>query len=327
MAQAALDDRIANLQSFCNLLAETTATVARDAQVLEARGDGLERAQTGVQERMEHVGERLETALEELTQAQAAAVEETERLAEAAEDLVPSRLSESDADLERGETAFEERLSHERADLETDFLDLSPAGFTALSTVLDEVEAGLTKGGEDSISALENLGTGLAHLVQRAGEVHQSTVAALDAADQELREGWGQELEGATAAHVTLWTNELPATVEAECTGVGDPLEALYDGWEQEIVAEGDELSEAVSTLIVDAAESIANEAGQALAESADGTARGSLQVLVGELEGLLPVLAEGEAAAEGASALVDDLVVVRRVVSQIDQLLNALQE
>jgi hypothetical protein len=40
-----------------------------------------------------------------------------------------------------------------------------------------------------------------------------------------------------------------------------------------------------------------------------------------------MPVLAEGETAGEAAASLVDDLVIARRLVSEIERLLNAIAE
>jgi hypothetical protein len=115
--------------------------------------------------------------------------------------------------------------------------------------------------------------------------------------------------------------------VKAERASVGDPLETLYREWEAEVVAEGDELSDAVADLLQGAAEMVADEAGQPLAAAVEETTRDFFQALANEQDGLLSALAEGEPASDAASALVDDLVVAREVVDVIDQMLKALQE
>jgi hypothetical protein len=152
------------------------------------------------------------------------------------------------------------------------------------------------------------------------------TLAGLESTETGLREG-ADQLEQQAAEHATLWTEELPETVQAECASVGDPLEALYREWEAEVVAEGDELSDAVASLLQGAANIVADEAGQLLAAAVEETERDFLQALAGEHDGLLPVLEEGETASEAASALVDDLVMTRQVVGVIEQMLKALQE
>src|SRR5687767_2781655 len=128
MPQPTLDAGVEHLESFCNLLGQTSAVLARDAEVLELREGTLERTETATQEKAEHVEDRLATALDDLTEAHAAAVEEADRLTELARELSVERLSASGESLESSESSFEERISQDRAELEKHFVDLSEAG-------------------------------------------------------------------------------------------------------------------------------------------------------------------------------------------------------
>lgn len=326
MAQPTFDDGIENLQRFCTLLGETHGILARDLETLEARGHRLERAQAEVRERGEHLAERLETSLQALAEAQTEALEETERLGEAARSLAEVQLGEASEHVHRDEVSFEERTGHDRDGLEKDFVDLEGAGFAALTAALDGLEAELAAAGEEAAEALGTLHQGVTELAERADHTRGEAAAALDAAEDRLRESQVQEWEPQVAEHVAFWTEELPEAVQARCEAVGDPLETLYDAWEQEVVAEADELTGAVGSFVQAATASVAEEAAQPLAEATERTTEGALQALGGELDDLLAPLAEGEEAADAAAALVDDLVVTRRIVGEIDQLLNALQ-
>jgi hypothetical protein len=51
-----------------------------------------------------------------------------------------------------------------------------------------------------------------------------------------------------------------------------------------------------------------------------------SLPALGAKLDDLQAVLATGEAVVEPLPAMVDDLVIVERVIQQVDELLNAVQ-
>jgi hypothetical protein len=326
MASPSLDDSVERLEGFCTLLGQTTAVLTRDAEVLEARGDSLEQTEAETRKRGEHVAERLASELDELTEAQAGVVEETGRLTDAAHDVASARLPAAGDSLEAGGAAFEDHLGHDRAEIDSHFLDLADGGFTSLATVVDQIEAGLARAAESSGQALEHLERGLAEIGRQAEEARTVTLAGLESTETGLREG-ADQLEQQAAEHATLWTEELPETVQAECASVGDPLEALYREWEAEVVAEGDELSDAVASLLQGAADIVADEAGQLLAAAVEETERDFLQALAGEHDGLLPVLEEGETASEAASALVDDLVMTRQVVGVIEQMLKALQE
>jgi DNA repair exonuclease SbcCD ATPase subunit len=326
MAQPSLDDSVERLEGFCTLLGQTTAMLARDAQVLESRGDSLEQTEAETRKRGEHVAERLAAELDELTQAQASVVEEAGRLTEVAQDVATSRLPTTGDSLEAGGTAFEQVLGHDRAEIDAHFLDLAEAGFTGLAAVVDRNEDVLARAAEGAGQALEHLERGLAEAGQQAEDARTETMAGLARAESALREAEG-ELEQQTAEDATLWTVQLPETVQAECASVGDPLEALYREWEVEVGVEGDELSEAVAGLLQGGADVVTNEAGQPLAAAAEQTERDALQLLSEQQDGLLPVLAEGEPASEAAAALVDDLVVAGQVVDVIDQMLKALQE
>jgi hypothetical protein len=327
MAQPNLDDGVENLENFCNLLGQTSAVLTRDTEVLEARGDSLEQTEAETRARAERVGEHLAIALEELTAAQDDALEEVDGLTDTAEKLAAARLQAAGDRLESGEASFEERLSHDRAQLEKSFLDLSESGFMSLGAAIDDVETELARAGEGSGHALESLEGGLTKVGRQVAEERSEMVGVLEAADEAIREGEVQELEQQGLEHFRLWTEELPETVRAECVSVAEPLEALYGEWEAEVVAEGDELGDAVADLLQSGAEMVTDEAGQPLASAVEEATNDALGALISELDGLLPVLDEGEPAAEAAAALVDDLVVAREVVSVVDRLLKALVE
>lgn len=327
MASPAFDDGIEKLEGFCTLLGQTSAALLREGEVLDARGDSIEKTESEARQRCEQVAERLGAALDDVTDAEEDAVEQTDRLGEAAQDLAGNRLSAAEESLESAGEAFEERAGQDRAGLEKEVLDLFEAGFAALGAAIDEMETEVARAGEAARQALEALGQGIGETGAHVKEDGAKTVAALEEAERGVAEDDAHELERQVAAHVDLWVEELPEAVRAECASVAVPLEALYREWEAEVVAEGDELSEGVAGLLEDAADIVANEAGQPLAAAVEETTNGSFAALAGQREALLPALEEGEPASEAAAALVDDLSVARRLVAEIERLLNALAE
>ena len=327
MAQPAFDDSIEKREAFCTLLGQTSAVVARDGEVLDARGDSLERTEAEVRSRGEHVAELLTTAHDEVSEAHEEAVEQADRLGETGQDLAATRLSAAEDGAESAEASFEQQVGQGRAQLEKDFQDLFETGFTSLAAAIDEIEAELAGAGEAAGQALEALEVGLTEVGQQTTEVRAKTVAALEEAEQAVAERDARELEQQAAEHAGLWMEDLPEAVRAECASVAEPLEALYREWEAEVVAEGDELSDDVAGLFEDGADIVANEAGQLLAAAVEETIGNSFAVLAGQQDALLPTVADGEPASEAAAALVDDLFVARQLVSEIDRLLNALAE
>lgn len=325
MAQTVLDESIEKLERFCNLLGQTRAVMIRDAEILEARGESLERTEAETRERGEHVTERLKTTLQELTEAQAETLEDTDRLGDAAEDLVPDRLSTTEDSLDSSEASFEVSLGRDRADLEGAFLDLCDMGFVVLATMVDEIEAELGRAGQASGDALEGLEGELAEVGRLTVESHTETVAVLESAEHTLREGEAQELEQRLIEHTTLWADELPDAVRAACDAVGDPLETLYREWGAEVVAEGDELAQEIAGLLQGATHVVVSEAGEPLAAAVDETTCECFRDLAGGQETLLSVLADGEPATEAAAALVDDLVLGRQALEEIERTLSAL--
>jgi hypothetical protein len=327
MAATGFDDSVEKLLDFCNLLGQTSAVVTAETEVLEARGGSLERTEAETRKRCEQVADRLGTALDELTEAHEDACDHADRLTEAAQDLASSRLSATEESLDSAESSFEQRARQEEADLEKTILDLFDAGFQPLAAALDEIEAQLARGEESAKQALEELEQGAGEAASRADQERAETATAIDEAERAVAEEGAGALERDMAEHASFWGEELPEAVRAECLSVGEPLEALYREWEAEVVAEGDELSEAVAGLLEDAADIVTNQAGEPLATAVAGTADETLAALRGRQEVLLPTLADGEPASDDAAALVDELAIARVVVGEIDRLLKALAE
>jgi chromosome segregation ATPase len=326
MAQPAFDDGIEKLEALCTLLGQTSAVVTRDGEILDARGDSLDRTEDEARKRCEQIAERLATALDEVNDLHEDAVDASDRLSEAAHELASARLASAEDSVESARSSFEERLIEERSELEQGFQDLFETGFTSLATAVDEMETELAQAGESARQGFEVLEHGITEVGQQASEDGARTVAALQEAERNVAED-DAELEQQVAVHTDVWTEELPEAVRAECASVAEPLEVLYREWEAEVVAEGDELSEGVASLLEDAADIVAVEAGQPLASAAEAAVDDSLAALSGQQDALTPVLGEGEPASEAAAGLVDDLVVARQLVSEIDRLLNAIAD
>jgi hypothetical protein len=327
MAATGFDDSVEKLLDFCNLLGQTSAVVTGETDVLETRAGSLDKTEAETRKRCAQVAERLGTALEEISEAHEDACEQADRVAEAAEDLASSRLAAAEQDLESAGTSFGERARQEEADLEGMLLDLFETGFQPLAAALDEIEAELAQAEERAQQALEGLEQGAGEAAGRAEQERTETASAIDEAQRAVVEEDAGALERDMAEHAAFWGEELPEAVRAECASVAEPLEALYREWEAEVVAEGDDLSEAVAGLLEEAADLVTRLAGEPLATAVAATVDETLASLGGQQEALLATLADGEPASEVAAELVDDLAVARVVVEEIDRLLRALAE
>jgi hypothetical protein len=325
MAEARVDEGVENLERFSTLLAETTANLGARASLLEEHGAGLEKLDDEARARMGRVNDRLEAALDRLDDRQQEAVEETEDLAGAAEKLTPDVLGDAAARLHVAEDGCARRLDSARSRLETEMLDLSRSGFAALADALDQIEAGLRRAGEGAGDGLQALEETLAELEVRAGGVRADGVRVLDAVQQELgREQ--QTLEASAAEALTRWA-DASNEIEEDGAAVADAVEALYGAWRDELLSEAQRMMDAVAELMQQGAAFVLEDTGRPLGQQVEGVAEGALQPLAGDVERLCPILAEGEQQADTASSLVEDLLVVRQVIAEVDRLLAALKE
>jgi hypothetical protein len=325
MPPVTFDDGVENLEKFCVLLAETTATVEARASTLDAQGAALEKLDQEARGRLDRLGDFLETSLDQLDQRRHAVVEETERLGESAERLTQDLLSDAGERFQRQEDDSERRLDADRSDLETALAGLSEAGFASLATALEEAEAGLTRAGEEAGEGLDGLEQDLGEMEQRANALHSETDHALEAAREALAND-EQSLEASAAEAIADW-DEAASDVQEDGGSVADGLQALYDVWRDELTSEGEQLMAAGAELMQHGAAFVLEQTGSSLSQAMEAVTGTSLQPLAAETQRLVPVLAEAEQDADSASSLVDELVVVRLVVADVDRLLAALKE
>ena len=151
MAQPVVDDSVEKLETFCALLGQTSAVLTRDAETLDARGDSLQRTEAEARQRCEQISERLETALDALTEAHEDSVAQADRLTVAGQDLASARLPLLEEGLESAETSFEERSSQDRAEIEQELPSLLETGFASIATAIDEIEGVLVEAGDAEV--------------------------------------------------------------------------------------------------------------------------------------------------------------------------------
>jgi hypothetical protein len=322
-ADDSLDDGIANLERFCALLAETHAGLEQATAALAEQRAGLDEVEQDLATRTDALQAALEGALQEVEEALRGAREEADGLTQAAEEAADVRLAGLAEGVDRLAAEAQERLVADRSLLEREMQSLAD-GFTSCVGTLEGAGSTLTAAGDEGERALADLRQAATELAERSASAGEESLATLAAAQQELAAAQ-QSFEQSSGEVASGWQG-LAGAVEEQCSTVAGALQSLYDGWRDELAAAGAELVTEVGELAQQAAAAVLDES-QGLAQAVDDATQGSLAALGAELERLAAPLADGEQAADEASGLVDDLVVAREVVAEVDELLDALQE
>lgn len=323
---AQMDDGVGKLQEFCGLLASTNSRVQEELSTLEAYGGEVGQIEDAIEETLGGFNDDLAARLKELADAEGAAVEEIGELASMAQSVADDRLEEARGDVEERDSGLEERLESDQGDLDTEFSEMTSAGFEALATTVNGVQTELTASGDRSEQAFDGLREALQTLEQQVQDAREEVAEALtqvaDAVTGEETDG----LESEASTSLTGWNDEIPNNVGAECDGLGEGLESLYEVFGSDAEAAGDELMESVSTAFQEAARFLAPEMSDPLEGALDRAGAEQLEGLGGDWQAANEVLMAGAATTETLEPIVEQLDISQRVVAEVDRALSALE-
>jgi hypothetical protein len=325
MAEVAYDESLHKLDEFCALLTQTNNQLAADRATLENLEEAMVQFEQGLDQTLGALGEAVADFQRQLGEEESAAEEEIVRLAEAARRGTGEGLPAAHDELGAAEGLVAERLQGNQADLDESFSELAGSGFDALASNLDALTA-----------AGATLGEGLDHDFEELSGVLQNSRQRFEPAQAEA----GEEMEQASAAWtgekvgldaeagqcIEGWASELPATLESETTEFGSEFGRVYDDFQSQAEAGGQELAGAVASLFQETADFTASEAGAHLEGALEQAMERALPELGLELGALLAALGACEGAVVTLDPILDDLEIAGRVMVNIDRLLNAME-
>lgn len=322
-AQVSLDEGIEYLQRFLALLATTSSglqkaagTFAEQRGVLQQLGEEATAHGDGLESRLQEALQQLDTA--------AALVEEGERLAEVAVRLDEEQLASGRARLETAAAECERQVESSTAAVAKELGELGETGFAALGSRLGEAEGALEASASALDTASAELGAQVADLAAQAATAAGETLQAFADMQQELGAA-RQAVEEGGAELAALW-DQLGGSVATRAAEVGEQVAALYASWLDEIAAQGEELQQGVVEATQETASLLAEDTAPTLAQAVEAATEGAFSALLAELQEAAAVAAEGGQASDEVSSMVEELVVARRVVTHVDELLDAMQ-
>jgi uncharacterized phage infection (PIP) family protein YhgE len=322
---ADLDAGVENLQRFCGLLRQTNARLQEGNRALESAESALSDLESDAEEKLEAASDALDEFTEDLDEGRDDAAEAARDLAAAGEDA-DSRLETVRGDLDELLADTEQAIAAERARLDESFSELSDDGFKALSTTLDGVETAVADMSSEADKSFADFKSGVEKTSEGVNkDLGDKTREGFGEVAIALRNDVEEKLEAEGQAQVAALDKATEA-VTGSCDGVAAPLEALYADFGSESLAQGDSLIQRVTDTLKEASDFCTDEVATPVGDGVGEVVDTSLPALGAKLDDLQAVLATGEAVVEPLPAMVDDLVIVERVIQQVDELLNAVQ-
>lgn len=323
MSTVTLDDGVQNLSQFCNLLAQTNESLHAHAEGFDALSGQLQELEDSAEEHIGGLGDQLQDFATETDQGAEEAVGDLEELAEAAQQADQSELDEIEQDTDSLEQKLTERLDRDREEIDQHAETLNQDGFDVLDAGLSTALETMGRAEADADEAFGNLITALGsqqqQIVENAAEQSLQEAAAVVTSEMEALDGAAEE-----ATHA--WLDEMPSEVVSECAGVVEPLQSTYDGFRQSAEDDGQDLIDTVSTLAEETARLLGVELTSDLEQAWEGTltpALGEWEDGLGDLE---TTLGDGEETVQDLDPLVDELVIARDTVAEIDRVLDNME-
>jgi hypothetical protein len=317
-----LDDGIERLERFNALLARTTTGLEQDRGRLDTRGQALERLRGAGEDRLHELQQELASADREAESGHAQAEQAVTALSDQAAGLAEAELGEA---LERMESVgghVERALSTAREDLEQGSAELRSEGFTPALAGLEAFEAERARLSE---LAEQSFGDVAAALSEARAQVEEAEGEAEQAAADlgaEAGQTSGLEPVGGLAAYVG---GTFVPELQAELATLQSGLQDEYTSLGAEVETEQDGLLEEVSAAIAGAALQVEQDGLGALADAVEEMLEGPVQTLAAELAEAETALDAGAEVAESASRQAPQLEWAKRVVAEIQRLLDAM--
>lgn len=320
MATATLDDGVQNLSQFCALLAQTNDMLQANAQGFDQLAEQYQELEQSAEEHIGGLGDQCQEIATETAESADEATGDLDNLAEAAQQAHQAELAEVEQGAEALEQELTDRLQKDQEEISQHAETLNRDGFNALEATLSTVMEALDGAQSDAEEAFGNL------------------IAALDSEEQQFKDNVAEQaledaagavkaemeaLDGVAEEAAEGWLDAIPNEVVSECVGVVGPLQNTYDGFRQAAEDEGRELIETVSTLGDEAARLIGVEFASDLEQAWDGTLTPALGEWGDGLAEIKTSLDEGEQAALVLDPLVDELLVAKETVREIDRTID----
>jgi uncharacterized phage infection (PIP) family protein YhgE len=320
MATATLDDGVQNLSQFCALLAQTNDMLQANAQGFDQLSEQYQELEQSAEEHIGGLGDQCQEIATETAESADEATGELDNLAEAAQQAHQAELAEVEQGAEVLEQELTDRLQKDQEEIGQHAETLNRDGFDALEATLTTVMEGLDGAQSEAEEAFGNLIAALDSEEQQFKDnvAEQALEDAAEAVKAEM-----EALDGVAEEAAEGWLDAIPNEVVSECVGIVGPLQGTYDGFRQAAEDEGRELIETVSTLGDEAARLIGVEFASDLEQAWDRTltpAFGDWEDGLGELK---TALDEGEQAALVLDPLVDELLVAKETVREIDRTID----
>ena len=320
----ALDDSIENLERFNAMLRDANPQVDEAGGTLEEHAQGLDALEQRAQTEISAYGDGITAVQEGLDTADREAETEVQELAQKAHDTATLVGQSTDGWVAEQELAFDQGADQSLTTLDAAFADLESQGFQALADKIDEAQTAVEQERTELVAAtdavetlLQEQGQGLDTDVQEAAGKATEAAGEIAGAD---RAALDQAVADAAAAMTGL-----DGGMETDLSGKGDAIAAAYDAWTAQAEPDGDGLIDDVRTGLTDLAVEMETVMEPAVKTASDGATVTSLPALQAEVDLHDAVLDAGNTTTDTLDPLVGDLVISKRVVDQIDQLLKAM--
>lgn len=320
MATATLDDGVQNLSQFCSLLAQTSDLLQANASGFDQLSEQFQELEHSAEEHIGGLGDRCQGIGTETDQTADEAAGDLDDLAETAQQAEQSELAEVEQGTEALEQKLTERLEKDQEEINQHLDTLNRNGFDALDASLNAALEAFDGAQGDAEASLGSLIAALDSQKQQFAE---------NAAEQSLEDAGGavkaemETLDGVAEAAADAWLDAIPNEVVSECVGIVGPLQDTYDGFRQAAEDDGQELIETVSTLAEEAARLVGVEFASDLEKAWDGTVTPALGEWGDGLGELKTALDDGEQTADALAPLVDELLVAKETVREIDRTID----
>jgi hypothetical protein len=318
------DDPVANVQQFCNVLAQTNAELESVRVNLESYAQHLHEAQNAADERFNVLAETLHAFVSEAESATASVVGDVDELGTTAHEVATGRLAATGHGIDGSEDRLTQELHEGSQTLQASHDDLARDGFDASSTTLAAVNGDLDASQGAAAHAFEELAHGLdAHAKElaTAGHTAEQAFATASAEVDQIEQAAGQALVAAAES----WNNELISGAENAGREIASALDGPYAHFKEAATQGGHALVEEVAQAAKDVAERLTNEMSEQIQNLYDQGATPALEALETALGGTQKALGEGEESCNRLESMMPDLAVTKGKAAELESVIQAM--
>jgi hypothetical protein len=227
--------------------------------------------------------------------------------------------------VERAQGDFDDVVEDGTGRLDEAHSGLTSDGFGGLESTMESVESALAQDRQEAEGAFDQLDGAIADFETRATGAYTDTTGEIDQTVGEVASQQAAiETDGGDGVTALDGVGD---DIDAFCRAQAADLEGLYGGWGPEIQTEATELTDEVSTLLVEQSVAIDTLIQDGLTEPAEAVVNDAFAPYLTELDELQAFIEDAQGPATGELALlVDDLEKALAVVETIAELLKALE-